>query len=47
MAAQPSPAAVLGPCIERIHTNATGRRNAKLRGDAKVGAGGLAPCCSR
>ncbi len=36
MAAQ-SPAALLGPCIERIHQGASGRKYAKLRADAKVG----------
>lgn len=35
MAAQ-SPAALLGPCIERIHQGASGRKYAKLRADAKA-----------
>lgn len=36
MAAQ-SPAALLGPCIERISQGASGRKYNKLRQDAKVG----------
>ena len=32
----PSPAALLGPCIERIFAGAAGRKHAKLRQDAKV-----------
>lgn len=31
-----SPAALLGPCIERIHQGASGRKYSKLRQDAKV-----------
>lgn len=36
MAAAQSPAALLGPCIERIHQGASGRKYGKLRQDAKV-----------
>lgn len=32
----PSPAALLGPCIERIYQGASGRKYNKLRQDAKV-----------
>jgi hypothetical protein len=34
--AAPSPAALLGPCIERIYQGASGRKYNKLRQDAKV-----------
>lgn len=42
--AAPSPAAVVGPCIERILAAATGRKYAKLRQDAQVRAGGCFYC---
>lgn len=36
MATAPSPAALVGPCIERILQGATGRKYAKMRQDAQV-----------
>lgn len=38
MAAAHSPAALIGPVLEKIHHSASGRKYSKLRQDAKVGA---------
>lgn len=37
----PSPAALLGPCIERVIAGASGRKYAKLRQDAQVRGGSV------
>lgn len=39
-----SPAALIGPVLERIHQNASGRKYSKLRQDAKVGAADQHAC---